>query len=50
MLTTRALATLYLQQLWYPALTLALGRPPAVPDPMFAAAWETRGLPAPALG
>lgn len=44
-LATRALATLYLQCLWHPALTLALGHPPAVPERPFLPEQRARGLP-----
>jgi hypothetical protein len=41
------LATIYLQQLWFVRLTIALGRQPAFPEQQFASLWESRSLPPP---
>jgi hypothetical protein len=49
-LAVRALAALYLQRWWYPALTLALGHPPTLSERLFAQEWTTRRLPPPAEG
>jgi hypothetical protein len=48
-LTTLVLAALYLQRIWLTQLTLALGKPPRFPEAPFAALWEARCLPPPAL-
>ncbi len=49
-LITLVLAALYLQRIWLTQLTLALGHPPQFPESPFAALWEARQLPPPALG
>lgn len=46
-IATLALATLYLQQLWFIRLTIALGHPPGFPEQPFADLWESRHLPPP---
>jgi hypothetical protein len=49
-LSTLVLAALYLQRIWLTQLTLALGHPPQFPEALFAALWQARRLPPPALG
>ncbi len=48
-LSTLILAALYLQRIWLTQLALALGHPPQFPESPFAALWEARQLPPPAL-
>jgi len=46
-ITTLVLATLYLQRLWSPRLTIALGHVPCFPEESFVDLWRSRQLPSP---